>query len=200
VTALAIPRPVSAPPLPHDTAILLRLHVIAKTILASRHEGPCQVEDLVAAGWLGFRDAWERGVAANAKYLKTFAFRRAEGAMLDEIRRWNGVPWYPVQHPVHLDQLEDGDWETLSVDGPDTDVLPFVMPPALRDRLDEALRTLTRREREAVQYSFFEDLPMIDVSEKMGISISVAYLYRWAAVQKLRKYFTAEPVDEQEKG
>ena len=193
MTALAVSRTDEEVPLPHEAAVLVRLRVIADTILSKRHEGPCQTDDLVAAGWLGFRDAWERGVKANAKYLRTFAFRRAEGAMLDEIRRWNGVPWYPVKHPVYLSQLEDSDWETLHTPPPDVEVIPFVVPPALRDRLTEALDTLTRREREAVELAYFEDLPIKDVADRMGISVSVAYVFRWAAVQKLRAYFHAAP-------
>lgn len=112
--------------------------------------------------------------------------------MRDEIRRWNGVPWYPVRHPVRLVSLEDHDWQAMEVAD---EAPPFVLSTDLRLRLDDALSTLSRREREAVELAFFEDLPVKDVAERMGISVSGAYVYRWAAVQKLRSFFSAPQVD-----
>ena len=56
-------------------------------------------------------------------------------------------------------------------------------------RLQQAISKLPERQREIIQYVFFEQLSSAEVSKKMGIGIQSVYTLTWKAIGKLKKSF-----------
>ncbi len=56
-------------------------------------------------------------------------------------------------------------------------------------QLQKAISQLPERQREIIQYVFFDQLSSAEVSRKMGIGIQSVYTLTWKAIGKLKKSF-----------
>lgn len=56
-------------------------------------------------------------------------------------------------------------------------------------QLQQAISKLPERQREIIQYVFFDQLSSAEVSQKMGIGLQSVYTLTWKAIGKLKKSF-----------
>jgi RNA polymerase sigma factor (sigma-70 family) len=62
---------------------------------------------------------------------------------------------------------------------------------ALQVKLASALEKLPMRQKEVVQYLFFENFSYEEVSKMMGINLRSVYTLAWKAVSSLKKHIVS---------
>jgi RNA polymerase sigma factor (sigma-70 family) len=95
------------------------------------------------------------------------------------------------QRKLEKRRLEQDNHEICSSLYPSDMLLTELPEPAEEDgpRLARAISKLPERQREIIQYVFFEQLSSAEVSKKMGIGVQSVYTLTWKAIAKLKKSF-----------
>lgn len=171
-----------APAAPHAPATLERLTRDARA-MAARARGVLGIEagDLVAAGWLAYVAAADRGVRHPG------CCARARGAMLDAVRQWIGTPW------------DHDTGERLAVLVPLSDALPAPGPAAraTRTRLPRgvrrALAQLTPLERDTLHRMCVLGWDHPTMADTLGITRAASVSRRAWALAKVRALVTSPP-------
>lgn len=144
------------------------------------------------------KDAHRKALDKGARFPMALAFRRAEGAMLDELRKWQGTPAHrkgalKERSRVELAQLTDAEWEAL--DSPVTNSEPDTSTSGLLPVIVlDLLPMLTQREQQVIQLVYLEGLPVAVVVTRLGIARSSVDVYRSSALKKLRSMVELEEV------
>lgn len=94
---------------------------------------------------------------------------------------------------LHLDAFEPGGGGSDSLaDEPDADPIDQLLGQELRGYLRDAVLTLPERLRTIVAEYFFEDRPMKDIADDLGVTISRVSQLRAQAITLLRDDITAQ--------
>ncbi len=124
------------------------------------------------AGRVALWQAWTRFDEKKGNFTP-YAYRSIRGAMLDELKKEN-------RFEEHVTQTED---ELLHAYGEEEDP----STDDWSDRLEEALETLTKAERELINWLFIEKMTQAECAERAGISVAGIKKRRERMLGKLRE-------------
>lgn len=160
------------------------------------------VDDLAGWGFLGLIEAAARYDASRGVSFRTFAHSRIRGAVLDGLRlEFGGLPALPVTWRDEDGEIDnaielcaDAGYEehvflgsidhTRAFDSPDR----HLWLVELRDRLEDALATLTPLERDLVEHRYVYDQPLQAFAAERRMSKSWFSRVHRRALQKMRSH------------
>jgi RNA polymerase sigma factor for flagellar operon FliA len=179
------------------------------------------VDDLVAAGGLGYAEALQRWRPDGGASFATFADKRVRGAMIDWIRRevrsgrvlgaemsaelaaegdgdgCDGSGGEGVEVPATFGQrvadialgcwLQDGEERLRANSSP----VLSAMRSELRDRLQQALATLTASERQLLAWIHQDGLSLSEIGARLGRDKTVVHRRHQAVLRRLRHWLGA---------
>jgi len=176
------------------------------------------VDDLVAAGGLGYAEALQRWRPDGGASFATFADKRVRGAMIDWVRRevrsgrvvgaelvadladegdGDGHGGEGLEAPATFGQrvadialgcwLQHGE-ERLRANGSPVE---SAMRSELRDRLQQALATLTASERQLLAWIHQDGLSLSEIGARLGRDKTVVHRRHQAVLQRLRHWLGA---------
>lgn len=134
--------------------------------------------------WLGYRDK------ARVEQPRAFLFQMARNLLRDHWRRQK------VRHSV-LDEQAENTSDTQVSDSPDSDPMAGAQQLQRLEHLKIVLAELSPRRREALMLHRFEGLSQAQISERMGISISMVEKHIAAALLYLKQRLDSDNVAEQ---
>jgi len=146
-------------------------------------------EDIVQEGCLGLLEAASRYEADRGASLRTYAGRRADGAMMDEIR---ALARQRAREVVLSGVPDVGRGRTCGAypaegRSPESRELILRFSTYLRARFG----TLPGRERDAVGLRFFDGLSVRDTAARMGTSPATVVRLERSGLDRLRADFLA---------
>jgi RNA polymerase sigma factor for flagellar operon FliA len=147
----------------------------------------------VSAGGLGYTHALRTYDAAQGVPFNAFAVRRIRGAMQDALREWN--PGSRRRAQYRTAQPPPLAWVPL---GPDADAVPdpAAPPDAPVHAAEQArwiaggLARLPWLERTVVQWSFYDEVPLVEIGRRLGLSACYISQLRQRAIAQLRPILT----------
>lgn len=176
------------------------------------------VDDLVAAGGLGYAEALQRWRPDGGASFATFADKRVRGAMIDWIRRevrsgrvvgaelaaeladegdGDGNEGQGAEAPATFGQrvadialgcwLQDGEQRLRANSSP----IVSAMRSELRDRLQQALATLTASERQLLAWIHQDGLSLSEIGARLGRDKTVVHRRHQAVLRRLRHWLGA---------
>jgi RNA polymerase sigma factor FliA len=152
---------------------------IARKIARTRPRA--DVDDLAQSACMRLLREGTRFDPARGLRFSTFASTRVHGAMIDTLRAEHGRI-RGGQSPRVLVPLDDAD-RPLTVDA-DAHGLCEANEDAAR--LAEAIMTLGERERRVIAWSFWHELPLLEIGQRLGVKASRASQIRKKALASLR--------------
>ncbi len=169
-------------------------------------------DDLVAFGYGGLLEAWQRFDPSRGIRFQTFAYYRVRGAMLDGVRQMAQLPrrahekikseasgaLHSVPRPTELDKSFHRMSAMLTMgaalpsshetDNPEAKLLKSEGIA----RLTSCLAELPSRERRIVRAVYFEGRKLDDIASELGISKSWASRLHSKALSELRRSMDEE--------
>ena len=142
-----------------------------------RLRSPAETEDLTQETFERALKAWHRFDPARGE-LRTWLLAIARNVYIDHRRRQQARP------------------RTVAVEADDPRLDPAAPPEAgivLDPEVAEALKRLSRREREAIALRFGGDLPVKDIAEVLGVSVANAQQILSRALRRLRSILEHAP-------
>ncbi|MGE8408034.1 MAG: RNA polymerase sigma factor [Pseudomonas sp.] len=134
--------------------------------------------------WLGYRDK------ARVEQPRAFLFQVARNLLRDHWRRQK------VRHTVIDEQSESAAQDQPS-EAPDTDPMASAQRLQRLEQLKIVLAELSPRRREALMLHRFEGLSQAQISERMGISVSMVEKHIAAALLYCKQRLDSDDVAEQ---
>ncbi|MDU9390034.1 MULTISPECIES: RNA polymerase sigma factor [Pseudomonas] len=134
--------------------------------------------------WLGYRDK------ARVDQPRAFLFQMARNLLRDHWRRQK------VRHEV-LDEQADAREDERASEAPGSDPLAGAQRLQRLEQLKIVLAELSPRRREALMLHRFEGLSQAQISERMGISISMVEKHIAAALLYCKQRLDSDNVAEQ---
>lgn len=102
-----------------------------------------------------------------------------------------------LSHKIFREDKKEKKWKKEDIDdhlessyfleSKETELIEAQGEELLQNRLAEALRELPLRQKEVVQYLFFENFSYEEVSQLMGINIRSVYTLAWKAISNLKR-------------
>lgn len=147
------------------------------------------LDDFTASAYIGLLDAACRFEGKRGYRFVTYAQVRIDGAIIDDVRRWQHIDRRNGEPRATLSSLdaEVGDQLTLA------DVLPDPRRTAEqaateRDLLRWLLTRLTPQQRFVIEQHYFGDQRMAQIGQWMGVTESRACQIHHAALELMRRH------------
>lgn len=172
-------------------AHLPRVRQIAKMVLRQHHGCGFSFEEYESAGTQGMIQALDRYDPGRSVSISTFISIRAEGEMLDMLRRRFGRACQPSAAAKRTEQRDDLFFETL--------VSPYRSPEELcaaggqARRLSHAIDSLPVRQRLLVRGIFYEEMMLSEMAERLGVHYTRISQLKKDALRRLRVLLTLRP-------
>ncbi|RKQ63245.1 RNA polymerase sigma-28 (SigD/FliA/WhiG) subunit [Thermovibrio guaymasensis] len=177
---------------------------VANKIYKRIPEGVVDFEELVNTGVIGLIKAIDKYDEKKAKF-STYAYIKIRGEILDYLRKLDFLP-RSVRGKIKKGEIEDLKEEIASFISleeklfsesdrftvKDTLVSNNPTPEEelilsdMKNRLADAIRKLSEREKLVLQLIFVEELDLKSISEVLGISVSRVSQIKSAALKKLK--------------
>ena len=103
-----------------------------------------------------------------------------------------------LSHKIYRERKKKGKWKTevfreeyldrFFVDSVETKLIGIQREESLKYQLSLALEKLPTRQKEVIQYIFFERFSYEEISKIMGINLRSVYTLAWKAISTLKKY------------
>ncbi len=128
-----------------------------------------------------FIEIWRyRNNNREVKNVKMYVFRSLAYKINKEIRK---------EKKRHQEEQSEAYHSLYLRNDQEVDSTCFFNEENTNKRLVDAMEKLPLRQREVIQYVFFENLPNDQISHLMGINIASVYTLTWKAICNLRKYY-----------
>ncbi len=178
----------------NDPILLSRLEAKIKYFASSIHRRvPAQVllEDLISQGWVGVMSASQRYESSQGDFV-TFASKRIQGEILDFLRRIDPLT---RGHRQAIKQGTEAPISTVEIDAPTERSDGFQLAAiATANGVESSIQVqsllrivkLDKRSLTILRYKFIDDLELVVIGNKLGVSEGRVSQLLKAALVKLR--------------
>ncbi len=181
---------------------------VASKIYYRLPKGEIEFDELVNVGVIGLLKAIDKYDKEKAKF-STYAYIKIRGEILDYLRSLDIVPRgirdkikkgevvdenmnIPLSNSAIFLSIEKAIGDTEDLKFVDTLISKLETPEEyaqkveLREKINEALSTLSEKEKKVIQMIFFEEKDLKEISQALGISMSRISQIKSQAVKKLK--------------